>query len=379
MGNKFILGQEDGTVAGGNVRGDGAVDLQTSRSTTSQVASGNYSTIVGGSSCTSSGQYSISGGLGSSASNYAGVTFGNSNSNNSYGGVVVGGQNNTGGNADYVFIGGGRFNNTTGATNGVIAGGISNTVSSNFSTISGGQSNTASTNTYATVVGGLSNTSSGQYSVSGSQNSLASGANSIAIGWSNSISGAFSCGFGAQNIGTKTGNSLFGYYGQATIYGQLVQSSNRFTAAGDAQISNIISRTSSTLSSSSNATLYADGVSEIILPSGLNRMWNVQVSWVAVVTAITGTATGVTVGDTKTSTDLLAVARRSGTTTVSAHTSAATHAIETIAGSLTAANITYSAGASQEMAITFTGPTFAGGGSVTMRVVARVQLTEVAY
>jgi hypothetical protein len=100
---------------------------------------------------------------------------------------------------------------------------------------------------------------------------------------------------------------------------------------------------------------------------------------VAVVTSITGTATGVTVGDTKVSTDLLAVAKRAGVTTVSAHTSAATNSIETIAGSLTAANITYSAGASQEMAITFTAPTFAGGGSVTMRVVAAISLTEVAY
>ena len=108
-------------------------------------------------------------------------------------------------------------------------------------------------------------------------------------------------------------------------------------------------------------------------------MWNVQVRWVSVVTTITGTATGVTVGDTKTSTDLLAVAKRGGVTTVSAHTSAGTHVIETTAGSLTAVNITYSAGASQEMAITFTGPTFVGGGSVTMRVVAAISLTEVAY
>ena len=37
------------------------------------------------------------------------------------------------------------------------------------------------------------------------------------------------------------------------------------------------------------------------------------------------------------------------------------------------------AGASQEMALTFTGPTFAGGGSVTMRVVAKVALVEVAF
>ena len=108
-------------------------------------------------------------------------------------------------------------------------------------------------------------------------------------------------------------------------------------------------------------------------------MWNVQVRWVAVVKSITGTATGVTIGDTKVSTDLLAVAKRVGVTTVGTHTSAGTSVIETTAGSLTTVNITYSAGASQEMAITFTGPTFVGGGSVTMRVVAAISLTEVAY
>jgi hypothetical protein len=126
-------------------------------------------------------------------------------------------------------------------------------------------------------------------------------------------------------------------------------------------------------------SLDGTGVTNLIIPTGTSRMWNVQVRWVAVVTNITGTATGVTGGDTKVSTDLLAVAKRAGTTTVSAHTSAGTHAIETIAGSLTLANIAYTAGASQEMAITFTGPTFAGGGSVTMRIVAAISLTEVSY
>jgi hypothetical protein len=46
---------------------------------------------------------------------------------------------------------------------------------------------------------------------------------------------------------------------------------------------------------------------------------------------------------------------------------------------MSAATMTYSAGASQELALTFTGPTFAGGGSVTVRSVARVQLTETAW
>jgi hypothetical protein len=41
--------------------------------------------------------------------------------------------------------------------------------------------------------------------------------------------------------------------------------------------------------------------------------------------------------------------------------------------------LTITAGASQQMAITFTAPTFAGGGSVTCRIVSKVSLVEVAY
>ena len=155
----------------------------------------------------------------------------------------------------------------------------------------------------------------------------------------------------------------------------------RFSGQSDAQQSLLTARREASLNSAATTVLSLDGtgVTNLIIPNGSNRMWNVQVRWVAVVTTITGTATGVTVGDTKVSTDLLAVAKRGGTTTVGAHTSAGTSVIETTAGSLTAANITYSAGASQEMAITFTGPTFLGGGSVTMRVVDAISLTEVAY
>lgn len=378
----IIASVPDGTATGGNARGQYAVDFQQLRSTAGNVASGNFSTIVGGGGCTASGQYSVSGGLGASASNYAGVCFGNANTNGSYGGVVSGGQNNTGGSSDYVFIGGGRFNNTTGSP---------------YSVISGGQSNTASTNTHATVVGGQSNTSSGQHSVSGGQTNTASAARSVAFGNGCISSGdtTVAIGNGCQAIGTggrsvaigdtSTAQAIYatamGRSSLAYLVGQSSYASNQFAAQGDAQQSLLTARRSATLTTAATTVLSLDGTgtTNLIIPNGNNRMWNVQVAWVAVVTAITGTATGVTVGDTKTSTDLLAVAKRGGVTTVSAHTSAGTHAIETLAGSLMAANITYSAGASQEMAITFTGPTFVGGGSVTMRVVARVQLTEVAY
>jgi hypothetical protein len=340
----------DGTATGGNARGTNAVDFQITRGAASNVANGNYSTI---------------------------------------------------------------------------SGGQSNTASSANSTVSGGQSNTASTNTHATVVGGQSNTSSGQYSVSGGLSNVASGIRSVSFGWLNqsttdnaitlgyqnmangnyaavigavgTATGQFSLSTGYNNvtiarssaiIGSETSRTeglnsviLGGIYGKSHLYSQVVFNPNTFTAQGDNQNSQLNAYREATLTTGGTTTLSLDGTgtTNLIIPNGNNRMWNVQVAWVAVVTAITGTATGVTVGDTKTSTDLLAVARRSGTTTVSAHTSAGTQVIETIAGSLTAANIAYTAGASQEMAITFTGPTFAGGGSVTMRVVARVQLTEVAY
>jgi hypothetical protein len=46
---------------------------------------------------------------------------------------------------------------------------------------------------------------------------------------------------------------------------------------------------------------------------------------------------------------------------------------------LSTASMNYSAGASQELALTFQAPTFAGGGTVTFRVVSMVSLVEVAY
>ncbi|CAB4170162.1 Head domain of trimeric autotransporter adhesin, partial [uncultured Caudovirales phage] len=61
---------------GGNARGAGALDLQTSRTTATQVAS-NLSSIALGSSCTASGPTSIVIGVGSSASGTNSISIGN--------------------------------------------------------------------------------------------------------------------------------------------------------------------------------------------------------------------------------------------------------------------------------------------------------------
>jgi len=342
----------DATATGGNARGLNAVDLSTIRTLASHVASGQFSAIGGGYQVTASGTASV--------------------------------------------VNGGNSNTASGEIS-TVGGGSSNTASSTWSTVSGGQSNTASTNTHATVVGGRSNTSSGANSVSGGFTNTASGDTAIALGYqcTSTSDSTFVTGF--QSNATANGSAAIGIINNASaayataigcrsnayLRGQFANAGNNFTnsGGGDCQNSLLNALREATLTTGATTTLSLDGTgtTNLIIPNGNLRSWNVQVRWVAVVTAITGTATGVTVGDTKVSTDLLAVAKRSGVTTVGAHTSAGTSVIETIAGSLTTANITYSAGASQEMAITFTGPTFAGGGSVTMRVVAAISLTEVAY
>jgi hypothetical protein len=47
--------------------------------------------------------------------------------------------------------------------------------------------------------------------------------------------------------------------------------------------------------------------------------------------------------------------------------------------SMATAIMNFSAGASQQLQIQFQAPAFAGGGSITCRVVSKVSLVEVAY
>jgi hypothetical protein len=310
----------DGTATGGNARGENAVDLQTIRNNQIQVASGNYSTISGG-----------------------------------------------------------QNNRAHTGTHGTVTGGFTNVASGNYATV-GGESSTSSGQT-STAFGYLA-VASGQAAVFLGNNGTSSGNYSFAAGSGHTASGRSTVCLGETNTASAQSSIALGNQSKAYLLGQQSLSSGIFSAQSDAQQSQATSRREAALTTGGTTVLGLDGgggPNNTLIPDGNNRSWNVQVRWVAVVTAITGTATGVTVGDTKTSTDLLAVAKRGGVTTVSAHTSAGTHVIETIAGSLTAANINYTAGGSGQMQITFTGPTFAGGGSVTMRVVAAISLTEVAY
>lgn len=339
----IIASVPDGTATGGNARGNYAVDLQLVRSNANHVASGAggfasggenratgiYSTAMGNVSV-ASGNYSLAVGLTSTASGTNSISLGNAN-----------------------------------------------TASSNYSTISGGQSNTASTNTHATVVGGQNCTSSGVGSISGGgPYSTASGANSVALGWANVASANYSLALNSNNTANGVGSSAFGYESRAYLdYSQVIASA-KISAQGDAQCSTYVTRVVSVLSSGSTTILGVGGGYTPGIPNGNNRAWNVQIDTIAVVTAITGTATGVSVGDTYRETKQLLFKRIGGTSSI-------VGSVDTIAvkndTSMATASLTVSAGASQQMALTFTAPTFSGGGSITCRVVSKVSLVEVAY
>lgn len=361
----LIASIPDGTATGGNARGTNSVDLQTTRTAATNIATGINSTISGGASNTASSNYS----------------------------TVSGGQTNVASTGPYATVVGGQSN--TSSSNGTISGGSNNTASGSYAIALGNTNSVSGRNSvgmgYSNTVNqlesyafGLSNISSSQNGTAvGNNNTTSVGISNFAFGFQNLSNAAngYSIAIGSNTNANESYSTSFGYYSNTKLYGQLSNASGLFVATGDAQQSLLTARRSAALTTAATTVLSLDGtgVTNLIIPNGNNRAWSVQVNWVTIVTAITGTATGISVGDVVTSIDLLAFKRVAGTSSASAHTSAATKLMVTTPAAYAACAINYTAGASQEMALTFTGPTFVGGGSVTMRVVARVELTEVAF
>jgi hypothetical protein len=209
----LIASIPDGTpTGGGNARGQYAVDLKPGgRTAQTQVASGDYSAVIGGNVSTASGAYSLAGGS-ATASGTNAVALGGSCFASGSGSVAIGGEQGGGLGA----TASGRAAVAFGLANAATAefsnslGGLSNNATSAFSVVSGGQSNTASTGTHATVIGGQGNTSSGQYSISGGFSNTASGLNSIALGSNNIVTNS-SVKIGFSNTGSNASAFAFGF------------------------------------------------------------------------------------------------------------------------------------------------------------------------
>lgn len=170
----FSFALPDGTIKGGNARGIGAVDLQTSRNSASQVASGAWS-FAAGSNCEAS----------------------------AHGAVAIGSWDIQGGGA-----GGPRATGNNGAafgagthasgTFGPFAAGLNSTASGGLAPVVMGYGSVASGS--SSVALGYQNTASGQGSFAVGENNTASGVDSVAIGGNattRSIQSAMALGFGS--------------------------------------------------------------------------------------------------------------------------------------------------------------------------------------
>jgi hypothetical protein len=221
-------------------------------------------------------------------------------------------------------------------------------------------------------VGGQSNTASGAQSVVGGSSNTASGQGVFVANASNTATSSYGSAFG---FGTNvSGNSALGFGGYASAYleAQLSQGSGRFAATGDAQNSVVTPRREATLTTGGTTVLSLDGTgtTNLIIPSGNNRLWAVKVVATAFVSVAGGT---LVLGDSYMGEFTLLFKRVGGTSSV-VGVNSANLIYDT---NMATAAFTFAAGASQDLQITFKAPTTAS--ATTFRCVAKVELVEVAY
>lgn len=198
-----------GAVAGG-VRGRGAVDLQTARLTSGQVALGDFSTLSGGAYNTILGSNTVvAGGRFNVAAGTASVISGGENNFADARYSVVGGGRGNSANADYSAVFSGQANIVDGQA-AFVGGGVSNTVEFNYGAIAGGMNNTVGpVADYGFVGGGYQNTAGASHSaVAGGWNNTANGLDAfIGAGYMNVANGEKSV------VGGGTFNTTDAQYG----------------------------------------------------------------------------------------------------------------------------------------------------------------------
>jgi hypothetical protein len=305
------------------------------------------------------GDYSLA--IGSGTGSYQSATA------SSYGSFAGMGSNASG----VLSTGIGFLSNATGTRSSAV-GGYNNTSSGYGSSIAGGQSNTsAGGNSF--IGGGTQNCSNADFSaiIGGAGNSISSTARGGIIGSNCScISGYF---------GGAVLNSAAGYSYMAH---QLVLGTPVFNVLGGSQSSIVIPYKDTSGVASGNTLILglfngntANSI-DPILPR-VNSSWHVKVYYTASVTAISGTATGVSVGDTKAQTQELSVKRLAGTPTFVGSTNSG---IPMEDASMNTAQMNYAiSGVTNGLQPTFTAPTFAGGGTLTLKIQMTMILTEVSW
>lgn len=375
------------------LRGFYATDMQASRTSSNQVASGNYSTISGGRANRASGIGStvggggydgdvvsgnsalgrattVAGGHGNEASiDLASVGGGDYNTAGGYVTTVAGGQFNIAGDygatvaggisnvasVELSFIGGGAENNAPGVRS-VIGGGQGNNANEEYSSILGGQGNTAS-GQYSTVVGGQGNVATGVGSVAMGTGVGATGSRAVALGGGVGANGDYSVAMGG--FGNALGNfsAIIGLNAYTNKHGQIAHGSGAFGTIGDAQSSELLAR--NTTSDASWTELFLDGNS-----ANVSVMSNS--AWTFIIT-VTGFSSSGNVGSYEIKG---AIKNISGTTTI-----VGTPTVNTIAEDDSSWNVRVSADDSSDKLVIEA----AGADATDIRWLATIKTTEVSY
>lgn len=352
--NRMINSDADyGFIGGGQSNAITSANSTISGGQNNIASTNTHATVVGGSTNTSSGQYSVSGGYSNVASGESSVALGRNNIASSKRAVALGASNTASGESSVALCAG-------------------NTASATYSSVVGGNNNTAS-GQRAIVISGIYNTSSGTSGISGGYSNLASGDNSVALGYDNEATVESAIAIGFENKANAISSIALNSNSKSYLESQLASASGRFSTTGDAQQSLLTARKQDTLASSATTVLSLDGTgtTNLIIPDGNNRAWNVTVKWVAV---CTNPGSGTTaLGDVSIATDSFMFKRVGGTSSIGVLTNLQNSQDPTMAG----ATCSYAVGGSQDLQISFTAPSSAN--ATTFRVVAKVELTEVAW
>lgn len=156
-------------------------------------------------------------------------------------------------------------------------GGKSQTNTADYGFIGGGESNTLDTGTHSVITGGKSNTVSGDYSVvmGGSTNSVSSGVNTaVVLG-------------GQDNVADAAGSLVMGRGAKSTLRDERAFAASGFSVAGDAQVSEMVLRQTSTDASAQELCGRAGCLAgRLFVPSG--STWSFMVQIVARRTDVVG-------------------------------------------------------------------------------------------
>ena len=315
MTKKFILSQEDNTVEGGLVRGNNAVDLQMERNTSSQVARGANSVVLGGRRNTANGTDSIAGGFQCTAIGSSAVALGN--------------QVSAGGGTSFCLSSEGNSSGSQSVSIG------RQTKSSGGQSMALGFTSDTNGQPYSNVYGG------GGKSNNHNENIFANSRRQI--GEANVVAGGFYqrrhniVGINSRTTGSGTPELFY-------TSGQSKGLSNSFTSFAGV------------------------GIPATYTPLYNNVYFKIEAEIIFAVNAIIGTATGVSVGDYKIC-KLEGVGRRfAGVNSVLLST------LTVIEESTSMATVDYQL--VDSFAIEFTNATFAGGGSLDITTMADFVISE---